>query len=284
MEPKTVLITGATSGIGKETAIDLAFRGWKIIIPSRDITKGELIKQEIQHITGNQEINVYQCDLASFASITQFCQQVKNDYQYLDVLINNAGVWEMAFSETSDGIERNFGINHLAPFLLTHLLIDLLLASPSARIINTSSSAHYFGIIDFDDLEGRKKYSGFKSYSQSKLANVLFTKYLADALKSSPITVNCLHPGVVSTRLFDKMSPLTKGFFRLMMISPKKGAETTIFLATSETVKEKTGFYFHKKKPRKPSKEAENMEIATRLWQVSQEYMKNFLPEVRFTR
>jgi NAD(P)-dependent dehydrogenase (short-subunit alcohol dehydrogenase family) len=229
-EKKVCLITGATSGIGKETAIELARQGMTIIFNARNEEKGRNVQEEIISRTGNNDIHLYHCDLASFKSIDEFADQVKKNHKKIDILINNAGLWPYKKMLTSDGIEYTFGVNHLAPFLLTHLLTDLIRKSDSGRIINVSSGIHYLGYIDLKDPEFKhKRYRPMKAYAQSKIANVLFTKELSDRLNGSGITVNCLEPGWVYTGLFRDTGSIIKTITRWLALTAAQGAETTIF-------------------------------------------------------
>ncbi len=272
LKDKTCIITGSTSGIGRETALALAAEGARLVLPVRNTEKGESFKQEILEKTGNENIEIYPCRLDSFESIREFAGKFREKYSHLHLLINNAGIWEMKRKTSEDGIEMNFAVNHLAPFLLTNLLLDTMKKSSPARIVNVSSEAHRQAKMRFDDLEGEKKWSGFRSYAQSKLANILFTRKLSEMVSQNGVTVNSLHPGVVSTRLFDKMPGFLRGVFRLFMIPPAKGAQTSIYLATSPQVEKTSGEYFVKKKIKKPSAEATNKENADKLWEVSLRY------------
>ncbi len=273
LKGKICLITGATSGIGKETAKGLAARGVILVIPIRDVMKGEMLREEILEQTPGAQLDFMHCDLASLSSIRDFASEFKKKYTKLHLLINNAGVWETKRNLSEDGIEKNFAVNHLAPFLLTHLLLDTVKGSAPARIVNVASEAHRQGKIYFTDLEFEKKYSSLKSYAQSKLANILFTKKLSQKLKGTGVTANCLHPGVVSTSLFDKMPKILMSFMDLFMISPKKGAQTTLFLATSPEVENISGEYFAKCKRKKPSSDALRQDIANKLWEISEQYV-----------
>ena len=272
LKDKTCIITGATSGIGKVTALAVAAEGCRLVLPLRNMQKGEALKEEILQKTGNEHVELFPCRLDSFESIREFAGKFREKYSGLHLLVNNAGLWEMKRKTSEDGIEMNFAVNHLAPFLLTNLLLDVIKKSSPARIINVASEAHRQGKMRFDDLEGEKKWSGFRSYAQSKLANILFTRKLSAMVAENGITVNSLHPGVVSTRLFDKMPPFLRGIFRLFMISPEKGAQTSIYLATSPEVEKTTGKYFAKKKIKKPNAEALSDANADKLWEVSLRY------------
>ena len=272
LKGKTTIITGATSGIGKVTALAIARDGAHLVLPVRNMEKGEVLKAEIISETGNKSVELMLCDLASMDSIRSFAKEFMAKYDRLHLLVNNAGLWESKRKESADGIEMNFAVNHLAPFLMTHLLLDIIKKSAPARIINVSSTAHKYAKMNFDDLEGKKGWSSMKSYAQSKLANIFFTRKLARELEGTGITVNCLHPGVVSTHLFDKMPRFFRRIFGLFMISSEKGAETSIFLATSPEVDEVSGVYFKKKKMAKTTRHAEDMKAADMLWEVSKEY------------
>ena len=270
---KTAVVTGITSGIGRVTAIALAKKGMQLVLPVRNMDKGRAFKEELAELTGNKEVEVMRCNLASFDSIRQFAASFNNKYDRLHLLVNNAGTWETKRKLSEDGIEMNFAVNHLAPFLLTNLLLDTIVASAPARIVNVSSTAHKQATMNFDDLEGQKRWSSMRSYAQGKLANIFFTRKLARDLEDKGVTVNCLHPGVVETRLFDKMPRLFRWLFGLFMISPEKGSQTSIYLSTSPEVDNVTGEYFAKKKIAKTTSHARDMEVAEKLWEVSLEYV-----------
>lgn len=265
---KSCIITGSTSGIGRQTAMELAIKGLRLALPVRDINKGNQLKTEIIEKTGNENIEIMECDLASFQSIRDFAASFLEKKQELHILINNAGVWESELNKSQDEIEMTFAVNHLAPFLLTGLLIDLMRKSAPARIINISSEAHRFGRIDFEDPEGNINWGSFSSYSQSKLANILFTRKLADLLSEDQITVNCLHPGIVATKLFRKL-PFISAVAPYVLTSPEKGARTIVYLASSTIPSNITGQYFSGKKLRRTSRKANNMVLADKLWDLS---------------
>lgn len=273
---KTVLITGATSGIGKVTALELAKKGMNIVFTARNKVKAQNVKDEIITKSNNPNVDFFECDLDSFTSIVKFVADFKKKYTRLDILINNAGTWETSRKETVDGVEQIFAVNHLAPFLLTNLLLDLIQKSSPARIINVSSRMH-FGDIDFKDLEGKDHFNANKAYAQSKLANILFTKKLAKILEGKNVTVNCLHPGVVRTDLFKNLPKIVQFVFGLFQISPEKGAETTIYLASSDEVTNITGKYFVKSKVAESGEYSNKTDIADKLWDASLEYVKDFL-------
>ena len=273
MNSKIVLITGATSGIGKETTRGLAQLGATIIIAARDKTKAKQTKSELIKSTNNKNIDFIPCDLASFKSIRKCAQEFKTRYNRLDVLINNAGIWDFRRRETADGIENIFQTNYLAPFLLTNLLLDTLKASAPSRIINVVSGLQS-GTIHFDDLEFKNKFSGMKAYSHSKLALILFTRLLAKKLEGTGVTVNCVQPGMTRTELGRDAPGFQRVFFKLFGKDPKKGAETSIYLASSKDVENITGEYFEKKKIQRSSEESYDMDVAERLWDVSVKYVQ----------
>lgn len=272
-EQKLILVTGGTSGIGKEIVRKLASIGAMIIFTVRDIEKGEKVKKEIIEETGNNNVEYLLCDLASLSSIRECVGEFKKRYQRLDVLINNAGVLPQERQESKDGIELNLAVNFLAPFLLTNLLLPLLKQSTPSRIINVSSSMHKEGIINFADLESKRSFGKYKAYAQSKLALLLFTKKLARDLKGSGVTVNALHPGVVGTEMtmqnVREMNPVAAFIFKRTLITPAQGAETSVYLATSLDVADVSGEYFDKKKIVPTSPIASDEELANELWDVS---------------
>lgn len=278
---KTCLVTGATSGIGKAIASGLAQMGATVVLTGRSRDRCELAMNEIKTKIkdGSSKVSYLVADLSSQASVRQLAKDYADNYKRLDVLINNAGVFHARHVTTVDGIEYTFAVNHLAPFLLTNLLLDIIKASAPSRIITTSSVAHKGAhIVDFDDIQFEKRsYSGIKAYSQSKLANILFTRELAERLRgsSSGVTANCFHPGGVRTNLAHGSS--NPWYYRLVwraaglfFISPKEGADTAVYLASSPDVEGLTGKYFIKRRQAKPSANAESKEAAARLWEISE--------------
>ena len=238
MKDKLVLITGANSGIGKETARGLAAMGATIIMACRNLEKAEPVRDAIIEETGNARVSVMHIDLASLESIRTFAREFTAAYTCLDVLINNAGTFSTTRQETEDGFEKTMGTNHLGPFLLTHLLLPSLMQASAARVVNVSSAAAFFGKIDLDDLQMTSSYGmvGFRAYAASKLANVLFTQELAQRLEGTRLTVNAVHPGEVNTNIW----PDNNWFWRLVnrinsrfRISAEEGARTVIFAAAS---------------------------------------------------
>jgi len=263
------LVTGATSGIGKATALGLARLGGTVVLACRDPTRGEATQREIVQQSGNPHVTLMIVDLASQASISSFAEEFNQDYRRLDALVNNAGVYTKERKTTVDGLEEQFAVNYLGGFLLTHLLLDQLTASSPSRIVNVSSSAHKGAKIGFDDLQGERKYRGYRAYGQSKLAQVLFTVEFAKRLEGTGITVNCCHPGVVRTDLGLMDTGKFVRFVRMFFKSPAKGAETPVFLVASPSVGTLTGQYFVNRQVKALSPEARDPDVARRLYDVS---------------
>ena len=273
---KIIMVTGATSGIGKVTADVLVGLGATVILVGRNQQKMiDVVTELRQKHETTQRVDSILADLSSLAEIRALSETFHKRYESLDVLVNNAGGMFMQRIESQDGIELTFALNHLSYFYLTNLLIDALKSSSSARIVNVASKAHYGASLDFDDLELKRGYSGFKAYGRSKLANILFTKELARRLEGTSVTANALHPGFVATN-FGKGSngwfyKLAMPLFTLAAISPEEGAETSIYLASSPSVKGQSGLYFDQKKAVKPSALAQDLKTAARLWEISAE-------------
>ncbi|XP_056888517.1 retinol dehydrogenase 13-like [Takifugu flavidus] len=276
---KTVVITGANTGIGKETARELAKRGGRIIMGCRDMEKCEAAAKEIRGTTLNRHVFACQLDLASLKSIREFAEKIKKEEQHLDVLINNAGVMRCPAGKTKDGFDIQFGVNHLGHFLLTNLLLDKLKESAPSRVINLASLAHIVGKMDFEDLNWeKKKFDTKQAYCQSKLANVLFTRELAKRLQGNGVTVNAVHPGVVATELgrhtglhqSQFSSTVLSPFFSLLVKSPELGAQPVVYLAVSEDMEGVTGKYFDVRTEKEPARQALDEAVAHRLWEVSQ--------------
>jgi NAD(P)-dependent dehydrogenase (short-subunit alcohol dehydrogenase family) len=269
-----VLVTGANSGMGKATCIELAKTGAQVVMLCRNEQRGEKALADVRKSSGNKKVELMLCDLGSLKSINSFCDEFLERYDRLEVLINNAGVILPGRHETADGFELQFGVNHLGHFLLTNRLLELLIASAPARIINVSSGAHKAGRIYYDDVNLKANYSFIRAYAQSKLANVLFTNELSVRLKDQGVTVNSLHPGAVATNMGINretgfgtfITRLLKPFF----VTAEQGAETSIYLAASPEVVNVTGKYFYRKKPVATSKRANNREDARKLWELSE--------------
>ena len=277
MTGKVCLITGANSGIGKATALGLAKLNATVVIVSRDKDKGEAAQLEIRTRSGNKNIDSMVCDLSSQDSVRELAHDFKGRYKRLDVLVNNAGVFLPKRIQTVDGLESTFATNHLGHFLLTNLLLDLLKKCAPSRIINLTSSAHRGTEMTFDDLQGEKKYSGYHAYSQSKLANVLFTYQLAKMLEGTGVTVNCLHPGVVRTGFGKDQGGLMNILVHIgspFMMSPERAAKAAVYLAASPEVDGVTGKHFSKGKEERSSNESYDNSSAERLWNVSAELTK----------
>jgi NAD(P)-dependent dehydrogenase (short-subunit alcohol dehydrogenase family) len=272
MGGRTCLITGASSGIGRTTALRLARLDAKLVLVCRDRARGEETIAAIQRTTGNRDATLLLADLSSQQSIRQMASEFLAAGEPLHVLINNAGVVNTQRTLTVDGIETVFAVNHLAYFLVTHLLLDRLRASAPARIVNVASHAHRYGTMDFDDLGGERTYKAMRIYGRSKLANILFTYELARRLSGSGITANCLHPGAVATGLGKNngsgvriLIAMLHPFFR----TPEAGAATSIYLASSPEVEGLSGKYFTDCKEARSSRESYDQAIARRLWELS---------------
>jgi NAD(P)-dependent dehydrogenase (short-subunit alcohol dehydrogenase family) len=263
---KTVLITGSTDGIGKETAIVLAKKGYFILIHGRNEEKCKKAVENLSEITNKCDYFCY--DLISLKETLAFANEVKKRYDTLDVLINNAGVYLNNYMLSPEGIEATFQINYLSMFFLTFNLIPLLKKSPEARIINVSSMAHSSAAIDLDGLVNPKKYDGHKAYGLSKLCAIYFTYELSEKLKDTGITVNCLHPGVINTKL---LRSGWGGFGKFFSKSVGEGALTSVYLATSDEVKNMTGKYFDNLKSVKSTPISYDITLRKKLWQLSED-------------
>jgi retinol dehydrogenase-14 len=274
MEGKGCLVTGATSGIGKATALGLASRGASVWLVAREPSRGEATRDEIRHLSGNPHVEVLYADLAKQADVRALAARVLHTCPRLDVLINNAGAMFSQWELTVDGIERTFAINHLAPFLLTTLLLERLRESAPARIITISSDLHAFGRLDTSDPQGARTKDILGAYSRSKLANVMFTLELARQLEGSGVTANCLHPGMVASGLSRHTTGVMAWLARLLAATPlqrtsTEGAANSLLLASAPTLAGESGLYFAKGKSRRPSRQARDPEACKRLWQAS---------------
>ncbi len=273
MPNKTILITGATNGIGLETARGLAKTGAHLILVARDAAKGERVVAELKKATQNEQIDLLIADLSRQNSVRALATQVLDRYPRLDVLVNNAGGVFNPRTITADGIETTWAVNHLAYFLLTYLLLDRLKAGAPTRIVSVSSAAHFGGRIRLDDPEFKNGgYNAMGAYSQSKLANILFTKELARRLVGSGVTANCLHPGMVATGFGRSTMGWMGSIVGLAMrfgLSPEQGAATSIYLATSPAVADVSGEYFADRKVARVDAKANDAELARKLWALS---------------
>ncbi len=259
---KTILITGSTDGIGKQTALELAQKGNRIIIHGRNVERCIEVRNHIRAISGNKFVDFIAADLSSMEAVRIMAEEIKTNYKRLDVLINNAGVFERKRKITVDGLERTFAVNHLSVFLLTASLMNLLIYSAPARIITVSSMAHAFEI-DFNNLQGEKHYDGHEAYGRSKLCNILFTFELAGRLEHKSVTANCLHPGVISTKLL-------RAGWGLGGASLESGAQTSVYLAEAEELEDVSGKYFSNKRESKPAAICYNPEVRQKLWEISE--------------
>ncbi|XP_048772945.2 retinol dehydrogenase 12-like [Ostrea edulis] len=269
---KTVIITGANTGIGKETAINLAGRGARVIMACRNKSRGETALSDVRKKTGSKQVVLKMLDLASLESVRTFAEDVKKTESRLDILINNAGLMMCPHTKTADGFELQLGTNHLGHFLLTNLLLDKIEGSAPARIINLSSIAHMgCNRINFDDINSEITYGKWQAYAQSKLANVLFTRELNKRLKGTGVAVNSVHPGMVITELFRYVSgySIIWPFMIFLCKTTREGAQTSIYCAVDESIENVTGKYFSDCAIKEESKAAQDDEAAKRLWDVS---------------
>jgi len=273
MQGKICMVTGANSGIGKATALELAQMGATVVMVCRDRARGEETKREITTKSRNNAVDLLQADLSSQESIRQLVEHFKQRYTHLHVLINNAGAAFTGRRETVDGLEMTFAVNYLAPFLLTNLLLDVLKASAPARIVNVSSASHKSGYIQMDDLQGEKHNRSMRAYPQSKLAIVLFTYELARRLQGTGVTANCLDPGFVATNIGQTGASLPVRLLIKLIgsfgTSPEKGAKTSIYLASSPEVEGVTGKYFVKSIPKRSAAISYDESLQRQLWEQS---------------
>ncbi len=277
MTGRTCLITGGNSGIGKATALGLARTGATVVIVSRVKEKGEAALTKIIALTGNRNVELMLADMSSQDSIRRLASGFRAGHEKLHLLVNNAGVYLTKRTTTVDGLESTFAINHLGPFLLTNLLLDVLKASAPSRIVNVTSDAHNGAKVNFEDLQGEKKFSGWQAYGQSKLAMILFTHELAKRLDDTRVTVNSAHPGVVRTNFAKNNGGLVAFGFRLIglfFISPETAAKRILYVATSPELEGVTGKYFTKMHEAKSSQESYDNDSAKQLWQVSEQLTK----------
>lgn len=277
MQGKIVLISGATRGIGKEAALALARMGARVRISGRNQDRVASAVMEIRQKSANQDVLGYTSDLSDLAGVEQLASAFRGEHDRLDVLVNNAGALFMTRSLSTEGYEMTWALNHLSYFRLTTLLLDLLLHSAPARIVNVSSMAHAMSGMRFDDLQFRRGYFGWTAYSQSKLANILFTYELARRLEGTGVTANALHPGFVATNFGRSNGGFFDPIFRLShlaAVTPEKGAETTVYLASSPEVEGVSGKYFSNQRAMPSSAASYNPETARRLWEVTEAMAK----------
>jgi retinol dehydrogenase 12 len=269
---KTCLVTGATSGIGEVTALELARMGAYVVLVGRSPDRCEASLARIKQATGSSSVEYLIADLSSSAQVRQAAHQFMEKHNRLDVLVNNAGAAFVRRQLSSDGFEMTFALNHLNYFLLTLLLVDTLKASAPARVVNVASDSHRGQVLDFDDLQLERSYGVMKAYGRSKLANVLFTYELARRLNGSSVTVNALHPGTVATRIWQKggpLNPLISLIMRTITVPVEQGAQTPIYLASSSEVQGVTGQYFTNCKAVRSDPASYDEASAKRLWETS---------------
>jgi len=281
LDGKTVVITGSNTGIGRTTALDMSRRGAKVVMLCRDMEKAEKVAAEIRDETKG-EVICHKLDLADLASVRECAEQLGNSLEKIDILINNAGIMACPKMKTKDGFEMQFGTNHLGHFLLTNLLMpQLKKAAPGARIVNVSSMAHEPGRMNWEDINyDTAPYDRFTSYSQSKLANILFTKELARKGEGSGVHAYALHPGVIATDLGRHLEDMNGCMrciwkcFAPFIKTPESGANTSIYCAVEESIADHNGRYYSDCREKQPKPQAENMEDAKKLWEMSEEMVK----------
>lgn len=271
---KTALVTGANQGIGKVSALELARMGAAVMMVCRSEEKGRAAREEIVSQVKGATVELLVGDVSSLTSLREVVRRFLDGHDRLDVLLNNAGVLATSRRESEDGFEHTFATNHLGYFYLTNLLRPTLEKTPGARVVSVSSEAHRHGAIDFDDLQGRKRWSALGSYAASKLANVLFTRELARRLAGTGVTANCLHPGVIASGFAHTDGGFVAMLARLarpFLATTEDGARTQVYLCTAPEVQGVTGKYFDKCRERAPSKAAQDDAVARDLWTVSEE-------------
>ncbi len=274
MSNKLCVITGANSGIGFETAKALAKKGAFIVMVCRNDDKAMAAKSSIQNEIEGAGVDIILCDFSIQKEIHKAANQIKSRYNKIDILINNHGFIAKERWETVDGLEATFAVNHIGYFLFTNLLIEHIKSAGNARIINVASDAHRYGNFEPENLQLESGFNPMKAYGNSKLFNILFTKELASRVRDTDVTVNCLHPGVVRSNFSENLNLPMKLFWTIgkpFMVSAKKGAETSIYLAGSDEVKNVNGAYFKNKKAIAPRKKARDMDAAKQLWEISEE-------------
>ncbi|MBC8467294.1 MAG: SDR family oxidoreductase [Candidatus Marinimicrobia bacterium] len=276
---KICLITGATDGIGKQTALELARKGFILGLVGRNSEKGTQVVSEIISKTGNESIQFHQADLSSISEMRRLATEIQNTYESLDVLLNNAGAYFNNFSTTVDGLESTFALNHIAYFYLTELLLEIVKNETPGRIINVASAAHRNSKLDFDNIQGIDDYKGWPAYGRSKLMNIMFSYECHRRFSDSGVTFNCLHPGFVNSSFGNNNVGFARGSLNfaksLFAIPVIKGALTSIYLASSEEVEGVSGEYFDKCKPIKSSKVSYSKNDQNQLWEISESFLES---------
>jgi NAD(P)-dependent dehydrogenase (short-subunit alcohol dehydrogenase family) len=270
MEGKIVVLTGANTGIGKQTTVELAKRGARVVLACRDVARGEAAREEVSAMSeGRGQLEVYALDLSSLDSVRAFADKANGDLPRIDVLINNAGIFPQKASKTVDGFEAQFGVNFLGPFLLTNLLLDKLRTSAPSRIIHLTSMLHTKGTLDFESFRGDKPYKASVAYNQSKLANLVFSSELARRLEGTGVTSNAVHPGAISTDITREMPWIARKLIGFMFKDVAHGAKAPVMLATDPALADASGRYWKESAEKQPSDEAMDPAVGKRLWEES---------------
>ncbi len=271
---KICLVTGATAGIGLAVAEALASLGAEVIIHGRNPTKTRAVASQVQTKTGNPRVGFLLSDFEDLKQVRRMADEYKEHYAHLDLLVNNAGAFYMSHRQSVDGIEMTFLVNHLAPFLLTNLLLESIVRKPPARIINVSSGSHWYSDGDFETIHPHREFFGMKTYGRSKLANILFTRELARRLNGTGVTVNAVHPGQVATEIWNKsipvVGPLIQWVMKRRLLTPVQGADTIVYLAVSPEVEGVTGKYFVNRTEAPSSQQSQDGLLAAQLWSLSE--------------
>ena len=267
---RVCLVTGASSGIGKVTARELSRLGARVLLVCRSRERGERALLELNLALGNPRLHLLVADLSSQREVRRLAEEVRRNFEALHVLVNNAGINCRERQLTADGIERTLAVNHLAPFLLSRLLADLLSKSAPARIVNVGSAAYRYGRIDLEDPNLEKRYSPFAAYARSKLALLLASLELAERLAGSAVSVNCVHPGLAATEIFRDHPPVLRFLFGVIGKSPARAARSSVYLAASPLVEGMTGRFFIGERPAALARHAQDPELRRELWELSE--------------
>ncbi len=272
MDGKTVVLTGANTGIGKQTTLELARRGAHVVMACRSVEKGEAARAAIEAAAGGRgRLEVREVDLSSFASIRAFAEKANADLARIDVLVNNAGIFPQKLAKTAEGFESQMGVNHFGSFLLTNLLLDKLKASAPARIVHLTSMLHAKGCIDFESFRGEKPYKASTAYNQSKLANLLFSNELARRIEGTGVTSNSVHPGGIATDITRDLPWIARKAVGFMFKGVEEGAKGPLMLASDPDLANANGRYWLETTEKTPSADARDPALAARLWEVSEQ-------------